>query len=126
MDEPERTAGLRVNQAAALSYLLGWITGLAFFVLERKVELVRFHAVQSVILFGGATLLCAILWALLKVPYVNVLFMILLSFVGLFAFVVWLILMVKAYQGDRFRLPLVGAMAERYSKAGQAQTTTSE
>jgi uncharacterized membrane protein len=126
MDEPQRATGLRVNQAAALSYLLGWITGLALFTLERKVDFVRFHAMQSIILFGSVTLVCAILWALLKVPYVNILFMLLLSFVGLFAFVVWIILMAKAYQGDRFRLPVVGTMAERYSKTGQAQTTASE
>jgi uncharacterized membrane protein len=102
--------------AATLAYVLGWVSGLLFYFIDSSDDFVRFHAAQSIILFGGATVLSVILWLLLRVPYVSILFMVLLSLVGLFAFALWLILMVKAYQRERFSLPWIGALAERYSK----------
>jgi len=116
MTEHGRSLGLDSNVAATLSYVLGWISGLIFFLIEDTDEFVRFHAMQSIIFFGGVTVVCVIFWAMLRVPYINILFMVLLSIVGLFAFVLWLILMVKAYHKDTFKLPWVALVAEKYSK----------
>ncbi len=116
MNEHEKRVGLDSNVAATLSYVLGWISGLIFLLIEDTDEFVRFHAMQSIIFFGGVTAVCVVFWAMLRVPYINILFMVLLSIVGLFAFVLWLILMVKAYQKDTFKLPWVGSVAEKYSK----------
>jgi uncharacterized membrane protein len=49
------------------------------------------------------------------VPFIGILFTMLTALVGLFAFVMWIILMVKAYQGERFKLPIAGDLAEKYS-----------
>jgi uncharacterized membrane protein len=111
--ERKSVAGLDPNTAALLTYLLGWVTGLLFLALEKDDGYVRFHAMQSVIFFGVVTLVAVVLWLLLMVPYVNILFMVLLSLLWLFAFAAWAILMLKAYQGNRFMLPWAGERAER-------------
>ncbi len=112
-EERKAVAGLEPNVAALMSYLLGWVTGLLFLAVEKGDDYVRFHAMQSIIFFGVVTLAAVVLWLLLMVPYVNILFMVLLSLLGLFSFAAWVILMVKAYQGSRLMLPWVGERAER-------------
>ena len=120
MEEERRSiVGLHPNTAALLTYLLGWVTGLLFLAIEKGNDYIRFHAMQSVFFFGGVTLVAVVLWLLLRVPYINILFMVLLSLLGLFAFAAWLILMVKAYQGDRLVLPWVGDRAERRATKGR-------
>ena len=101
--------------AALLSYVLGWITGLIFYLIEEKDEYVRFHAVQSIIFFGAVTEVMIVFGILELIPFIGLLFMVLTSLGGLFAFVMWIILMVKAYQGERFKLPIAGDLAEKYS-----------
>ena len=118
MTEQGRSSRLAPNLAAMLAYLLGWVSGLLFYFIDKGDGFVRFHAAQSTILFGGATVISVILWLLLRVPYINILFMILLSVVGLFAFALWLILMFKAYHMERFLLPWIGVLAERYADRG--------
>jgi zinc ribbon protein len=53
-------SGLDENVAALLSYVLGWLTGLIFFLIDKR-PFVRFHAMQSIILFGGVHLLFMVL-----------------------------------------------------------------
>ena len=101
--------GLDENVEALLSYLLGWITGILFFLLERESRFVRFHAVQSIIVFLSITVLQAILPIL---PFLGSLFSTLL---GVLAFILWIVLMVKAYQGEYFKLPIAGDLAEKYT-----------
>lgn len=97
---------LNANLAGALCYLLGWITGLIFLLSEEKNQFVRFHAVQSIITFGGITVVSIVLGF---IPYVDMILGWLLSLLGL---ALWVILMVKAYQGERYKLPWVGDFAE--------------
>ncbi len=108
--------GLQKNVAGLLCYLLGWLTGIVFFIIEKD-PFVRFHAMQSIITFGGLTGISIILsiltplglwrlWALVQV--INFL----LTSVSI---VLWVLLMVKAYQGERFKLPVAGDLAERYA-----------
>jgi len=69
MDNLEKTSlGLDANVAAALSYLLGWVTGAAMLVIERQNRFVRFHALQSTIVFGG---LCALWLVGTAIPFVG-------------------------------------------------------
>lgn len=98
------------NTAAALSYVLGLITGLIFWAVRREDAYVRFHAIQSIGLsvfwFGG--------WLLLTIlPIVG---WILLPFWGLVMFVFWLVSIVKAYQGEKFELPVIGAYIQSIAK----------
>lgn len=91
-------SGLTPNVAGALCYLVGWITGIFFF-MTSKDKYVRFHALQSIIVFGAGSVLSF-------VPFVNLI-------VGLVLLVLWVVLMVKAYQGEKFKLPVIGDIAEK-------------
>ena len=107
----EKVAGL-------LCYVLGWVTGLIFYFVDKR-PYVRFHAAQSIVVFGGLHIISIILgvffgislftgglagfsmgWALYR----------LVNLVGL---ILWILLMIKAYQGDRFRVPVAADLAEK-------------
>lgn len=105
----EKTStGLDSNVAAALAYALGWVTGLAFVLTERENRFVRFHALQSTIAFGALSLA----WIVsLSIPFLGLL----LAFGIIFpvSVALWLFMMFKAYQGERFKLPIAGDMADQ-------------
>ncbi len=109
---------LSANTAALLSYLLGWITGIIFYLIDDR-PYVRFHAAQSIITFGGLNLIRAILGVWLGVgwwfgrPHVyRAGAWPILGLIGILSFVLWILLMVKAYQGQRYKLPIAGDFAE--------------
>lgn len=117
--ESERTTtGLEQNTAALLSYLFTWVTGLIFYLIEKDNKYVRFHAMQS-IFFGIAmvlagALLVVITTILRHVPFIGGMTSMLLSFIyWIGTVVIWITLMVKAFQGERYKLPFVGDIAER-------------
>ncbi|MEK7526663.1 MAG: hypothetical protein AAB546_04265 [Patescibacteria group bacterium] len=97
--------GLSKNTAAALSYVLGPITGIVFLVLEKD-SFVRFHAMQSIVVFVGLT---ALQWAmgltLILLPVVPL--------IGLVGFILWLLLIYKAWQGDQWEVPIFGQIAKQ-------------
>ncbi len=99
--------GLQPNVAALLCYLLGFVSGIIFIVLEKNNKFVRFHAMQSTVVFGGLFVFSIVL------PFVPVLGWILIPIVGVLNIVLWVILMVKAYKGECFKLPLAGDIAEK-------------
>jgi uncharacterized membrane protein len=103
----ETSTGLEPNVAGLLCYLGIWISGIVFLVLERENRFVRFHALQSIIVFGALTIASALLaW----IPFVGGFFG---GAIWVLAFVLWIVLMVKAYQGDLFRIPAAGDLAEK-------------
>ncbi len=105
--KPESTStGLQPNIAGLLCYVGGWISGIILLVLEQKNRWVRFHAVQSIIVFGTITVAGLILgW----IPVVGGAFSWIISVAG---FILWVILMIKAYNGERYKLPVAGDIAE--------------
>lgn len=106
----EKTAGgLNQNAAGALAYSLGWITGIAFLLLEPDNRFVRFHALQSVLVFGGLSAIWVV--AMSTIPLVGLL--IGLVIIPWLSVVLWLLLMYKAYRGERFKLPFVGEIADQ-------------
>ena len=108
-DQTERTAiGLDANVAAALCYVLGWITGAAFLLTEGRNRFVRFHAWQSTVVFGALSVAWFLCWS---IPFVG--WLISLMVIPPVSAVLWLLLMFKAYQGERFKLPLAGEIAEQ-------------
>lgn len=115
-DQGKSSTGLNANVAGLICYAFGWITGLIFLLLEKENKFVRFHALQSLIVFGSITLLPLVCLPLLfAVPGA---LMVVTPFLPLFAigqFVIWVICMIKAYQGEHFKLPVVGNIAERFS-----------
>ncbi len=111
------TTGLQENVAGLLCYVFGWITGLVFFLIDKR-PFVRFHAMQSIITFGALNVLQWILvWSGWAGGLIGWAFLGLLSTLLWLAMVVcWILCMVKAYQGTRFKLPIVGDLAENFSK----------
>ena len=106
------TTSLQPNVAGLLCYLAWWITGLIFILIEKENKFVRFHAMQSIVASGALTVLLIMLQV---IAYSIWLFWILYYPVAIMAFVLWIVLMVKAYQGQKFKLPIVGDLAEKWS-----------
>ena len=102
--------GIDANVAAALAYGIGWVTGVAFLLLERESQFVRFHAFQSTIAFGA---LCILWMVCLSLGPLGLLIAFVLLPVP--SFVLWLFMIFKAYKGERFKLPVAGDMAEQQS-----------
>ncbi len=100
------TTGLEPNIAGLLCYLGGWITGIVFLIIEQKNKFVRFHALQSIVTFGALTVASALLnW----IPFVGGFFS---AVIGILAFILWILLMVKANQGELYKIPVAGHVAE--------------
>ncbi len=117
------STGLDPHLAGLLCYILGIITGLIFFLIEKTNSVVRFHAAQSIV-FGGAAIL---LWIVLMIIGVILgaiswqlgnLFGLLTIVVWLGLFIVWVILLIKGYSGEKWKLPILGDMAERLAASG--------
>jgi len=113
------TEGLQENVAGLLCYLLGWLTGIIFLLIDKR-PWVKFHAAQSIVVFGGLTVLRIALlflhgmagggfigWGILSL--IGVL-------IGLVMLVLWILLMVKAYQHETFRVPIAADIADGLAK----------
>ena len=101
------STGLDENVAGLLCYVLGWISGLVFILIERENKFVRFHAIQSIYVFGVITVASIVL------GWIPVLGFVLGPLIGLLGVVLWIVLMIKAYQGEMFKLPWVGNLVEK-------------
>jgi uncharacterized membrane protein len=102
------SSGLDANLAAALTYSVGWVTGVAFYFLEQDNRFVRFHALQSTFVFGALSLAWMIA---LSVPFLG--WIVAFLVIPPVSAVLWLFLMYKAYQGERYKVPGAGEMAEQ-------------
>jgi uncharacterized membrane protein len=102
----QATSGMSENVASGLSYVLTWLTGLIFFLIDKRPE-VRFHAMQS-IAYG-------VLWTLIAVvrPYMPGPIGTLLWLVQLAFFIGWIVLLIQGFQGRHFKLPVIGDFAEQ-------------
>lgn len=104
--EEYSTTGLDTKLAGLLCYLLGALTGIIFLVLEKRDREVRFHAYQSTMTFISLF----VLWVISQVvPLIGTL---LGALIWLASLVLWVVLMFKAFSGERFKLPTVGDWAE--------------
>jgi uncharacterized membrane protein len=122
------STGLDDNIAALLSYIFGWVSGLIFFIMEKDSRLVRFHAMQSILLNAAALVVGIALWIAWAVVAIvgamiseslGALFgflfglLIFLFYIALFVGVI--LCLVKAYQRQYFKLPVIGNFAEKFS-----------
>ena len=110
MPNQKSTFGLDKNIACALTYVGAWVTGLVFLLSEKNDKTVRFHAMQSIVVFGAYTVAAIILSV---IPVIGWIFSVLL---GALAFILWIVCIVKASQGQMFKLPIAGDIAEKNSK----------
>jgi len=101
------STGLSPNTAGLLCYVAGWVSGIIFFVLEQKNRFVRFHAAQSIVAFGTITVAGVVLGL---IPVVGDAFS---TIIGIIGFIVWIIMIVKASNGEWYKLPWAGDVAEK-------------
>ncbi len=108
MEEKRKSStGLDENVAGFFCYLFRFVTGIVFLVVEKESRFVKFHAKQSTITFLGLFVLILLLGG---VPIIG-------GLVFIFSLILWLVLMIKALQGKRYSLPIVGKMAEEKTNA---------
>jgi len=101
-------SGLKKETAGALAYVLGPITGVIFLIID-KTPFVRFHAMQSIVVFIS----------LMVLQWVLILTIILAPLGGLLTivgFVLWLLLIYKAWQGEEWEVPFLGKYARKFLK----------
>ncbi|HLR43297.1 MAG TPA: DUF4870 domain-containing protein [Pseudogracilibacillus sp.] len=120
----EQTSGMSSNVAGFLSYLFGFITGIIFLIVKREDKFVRYHAWQSIIVFG-TLFVVDIVFFIADVVFISIpiigwifgVFSILISVgLALLNLIVWIYLMVQAYKGKMPSLPIAGPMARGLAK----------
>jgi len=122
------STGLDDNVAALLSYIFGWVSGLIFFLMEKDSRLVRFHAMQSILLNAAAIVIGIVLWIAWVVialigamiseslgALFGILFMLLIVVFYIAIFAAVILCLIKAYQRQYFKLPVIGNFAEKFS-----------
>jgi uncharacterized membrane protein len=115
----ETSTGLEENIAGVLTYLLGFITGIIFIIIEKENKSVRFNAAQSIVVFGGLFILNIIL------SMVPVIGGVVSSLIGLISLILWVYLMYMTYTGNLVRLPVASEYADKVI-AGDTELDRSE
>ncbi len=109
--------GLTENTAATLCYALWWVTGLIFLLVDKR-PYVKFHAAQSLVTFGALHVLTIVFGVFFGLGFSTMGFhalgpaLMLLYLIRLGGVVLWIFLMIKASQGNKFKLPVAGDLAE--------------
>jgi len=105
--------GLSENVAGLLCYVLGWLTGIIFLLIDKR-PFVKFHAAQSIVVFGGLFVLRIGLGIVLGSGSLIGLgvWLAIAGLIGLVSFVLWIFLMIKAYQHELFKVPIAAGIAE--------------
>jgi uncharacterized membrane protein len=104
---------LEENVAGLLCYVLGWVTGLIFFLIDKR-PFVRFHAIQSIgmsIALFAVYLVIGVLFTMLHFMSMGFLALAIYPLLGLLVFALWIFMMYKAYQHEKFMLPIIGPIA---------------
>lgn len=112
-ERPKAVFDLDENVASLFCYVLVWITGIIMYLVEKENKTVKFHAVQSILTFLPLNIvywLVGYMFWWIGIGYV------LSMIIGLVMFILWIVLMIKAYQGERFKLPVAGDIAENITK----------
>jgi uncharacterized membrane protein len=98
--------GIDANVEGLLCYILGWITGILFLILEKENKFVRFHAAQSLATFLPLSVILVIVGMMPLIGWL------LAGPISILTLILWLLLMFKALKGEKYRLPIVGNFAE--------------
>jgi uncharacterized membrane protein len=114
----ETSTGVDARVSALLCYIAWWLSGLIFLVIEQRHRGVRFHAAQSMVLFGGLSIVMALLSAmsvamLLISGEAFAVVRLLAELVWLLSVIIWLVVMIKTFNGDSVRIPGAAGLAAR-------------
>jgi uncharacterized membrane protein len=120
------TFGLDENVASAACYVLTWITGIIFLLVEKDNKTVRFHAMQSILTFLPLQILVWIIGTIVAMMTIGAglygafgiwsIFSLIVTLIWIIMLILWLFLMYKAYKGEKFLVPVAGAIAENQVK----------
>jgi uncharacterized membrane protein len=114
-NKSQTTLGLDENIEGVLCYVLGWITGLVFLLLEKESRFVRFHAMQSLLFSLSIMVVMVVVNIVIGVLQLPILALIPTGLsVGILF--LWILLLYKAFQGERYKLPIVGEIAAKQLK----------
>jgi uncharacterized membrane protein len=105
----ETSTGLKDNVAGVLCYVLGWVSGIVFLIIEPNNKFIRFHAFQSIVVFG------VLFVAGMIFSWIPVIRHFLPWIIWVITFILWIVLMVFASQGKKYKLPLAGDLAEKWA-----------
>ncbi len=104
--EAATSLGTTQNVAGLLAYILGWVTGIVFLIIEKENNFVRFHAMQSIVIF------VPLMIASVVVGFLPIVGDALSTIVGLATLSIWLFMMYQAFQGKLCKFPYAGDFAE--------------
>jgi len=107
MEKSNTALGIDENIEGLLCYVLGFITGILFLVVEKDNKFVRFHAMQSIATF---LILFVVSVVIGFIPFIG---WVISPLIGLAGLILWLLLMYKAYKGEKYKLPIAGDFAEQ-------------
>jgi len=112
------STGVDPRLSALLCYTAWWVSGIVFLIIEHQHRAVRFHAAQSLVVFGGLSLVIGLLSglsiAMLMVSAAAfqaarlLVYLVWMATVGL-----WLLVMLRTYQGETWRVPIASDLADR-------------
>lgn len=105
--ENKTSSGLDAKVAGLLCYVAWWITGIIFLIIEKENKSVRFHAWQSIYVFGALTIAG---WMFSVIPVIG---WIISWLIWVLSIILWIVLMVKAYQGSMYKVPIAGELAAK-------------
>jgi len=110
--------GLTDNVAGMLAYVT-FIPAIVFLVLEpyNKNRFIRFHAFQCLFFTGAMIALSIVLTIVSFIPFIGLIMLPVHFVIWLGSLALWIILLLKAYQGQMFKLPVIGDMAEKQANA---------
>lgn len=108
------TTGIEPNVAAMLSYLFLGLGGLIFYLTEKENKFVRFAAMQSIVL-GVSLLALQIVYTVILMPFallgLGIIFRLIATVISLGVLAIWIMLMIKSYNGKEWELPIIGKIA---------------
>lgn len=110
------STGLDQGVAVMLAYIFGWISGLIFYFVEKQNQLVRFSAMQSIVLSAAWFAVMLTLSILSSVPLLGIFFRILNGLFGLGFFALIVVLIIQGFKGKRVVVPFLGELADRWSQ----------
>jgi uncharacterized membrane protein len=118
------SSGMEENIAGLLCYIFGWITGLIFLLIDKR-PFVKFHAIQSIALNIACVAIMIVFWIIVAIAAAVTLLIFhfpiggllgfLMPVIGLGFFALFIYCMVKAYQHEKFKVPIIGNMVEKWA-----------
>ncbi len=107
MKKYNTTLGINENTESVFAYLLLWVGAIILLIMENKNKTVRFHAMQSLIVFLGLHIISMILNF---IPIIGFLFSYII--IPIITLILWIVLIYFAYKGEKYKIPIIGYIAD--------------